>query len=215
MVGVGVVKAFAESVDEDSGVRGVEFDLRVGAIVVIDRQEDAANGVFTFARGVLAFLLRHSTVRVDQLPGQSQPPKQASRIDIRHCSSRFPARPCPENHHPDHQVFRIGPSLDRHRPADRTYLYRKILRSCQQLHNQPLPRARCHRCQQLSWSLPWCLPSDWIFLTNRHQVKGRCAHPLRWCHYSCSCAACDLCSPGYVLVHSECHVGCSHHSRCG
>ena len=44
VAGVGVVEAFGEPVDEDAGVRVVEFDFRVGAVGVRDGEEDVAVG---------------------------------------------------------------------------------------------------------------------------------------------------------------------------
>jgi hypothetical protein len=46
MVGVRVVEAFAEPVKEDAGVWVLKFNLRVGAVVVIDGKEDAADGIY-------------------------------------------------------------------------------------------------------------------------------------------------------------------------
>ncbi len=43
MVGVGIVVAFAEAVDEDAWIWRDDVDVRVGAVVVIDRKEDVAH----------------------------------------------------------------------------------------------------------------------------------------------------------------------------
>jgi hypothetical protein len=50
VVGVGVVEAFAEAVDEDAWVGILELDERVRAIVVVDGQENVAYRVFSFLR---------------------------------------------------------------------------------------------------------------------------------------------------------------------
>lgn len=39
MVGVGVIEAFGESVDEYTGIWRVDFDLRIRSVLMVDRQE--------------------------------------------------------------------------------------------------------------------------------------------------------------------------------
>jgi hypothetical protein len=49
VVGIWIIEAFGKSVNEDAGVRRLDLDLRIGAVVVIDGQEQIASGCFSLS----------------------------------------------------------------------------------------------------------------------------------------------------------------------
>ena len=63
MVGVGVIEAFGEAVDEDARVGGFDFDFWVRPVVVVDREEDVASGAVGIVAERSVFALPSGLVR--------------------------------------------------------------------------------------------------------------------------------------------------------
>lgn len=101
-----------------------------------------------------------------------------------------------------------------HCPSHRAYCHLEIFRPYQQLHYQPIARARRYWCHKYSWSIPRRLPSHRVVLPHSHQVESWRSHAIRRCDHRCSCSSRHLRPPTDVLLHPKCQfVRCYHSCR--